>query len=132
MRSFSNSLRRTPAPVSTNVRRKLPLIARRGVHHCASLQLDCASTVTSTEAQALRDDAAARGKWLIWTLTDTDLKHPGMYVGRAHEADYQGGTLLPGALVARTLDELRTMLPAGLTQQGPTSMLPPDVVETWD
>ncbi len=39
VRPFSNSLRRAPAPVSTNVRQKLPLIARRGVHHCAPLHL---------------------------------------------------------------------------------------------
>ncbi len=94
--------------------------------------LDCASTVTPTDAQTLHDDAAARGKWLVWTLTDTDIEHPGRYIARAHEADHHGGKLLPGVLVARTLAELRTMLPAGLTQQGPTSMLPPDVLEIWD
>jgi len=88
--------------------------------------------VTPADAQALHDDAAARGKWLVWTLTDTDIEHPGRYVARAHEADHHGGKLLPGVLVARTLAELRTMLPAGLTQQGPTSMLPPDVLEIWD
>ena len=40
VRSFSKSLRRAPPPISINVRLKLPLIARRGVHHCASLQLN--------------------------------------------------------------------------------------------
>jgi len=93
---------------------------------------DRPATVTPADAQALHDDAAARGKWLVWTLTDTDIEYPGRYVARAHEADHTGVKLLPGVLVARTLAELRTMLPAGLTQQGPTSMLPPDVVETWD
>jgi len=39
---------------------------------------------------------------------------------------------LPGALVANTLDELRAMLPAGLTRRDRTSLLPPDVLETWD
>ncbi len=39
VRSFSKSLRRTPPPVSTNVRWKPSLIARRGVHHCAPLQI---------------------------------------------------------------------------------------------
>ena len=39
VRLFSNSLRQTPASVSVNVRRQLPLIARRAVHHCAPLQI---------------------------------------------------------------------------------------------
>jgi len=39
VRPFSKSLRRAPPPVSINVRRKPPLIARRGNHHCALLQL---------------------------------------------------------------------------------------------
>jgi len=84
--------------------------------------------VTPADAQTLHDDAATRGKWLIWTLSDTDLEHPGKYVARAHEA----GTLLPGALVARTLAELRAMLPAGLKQSDRTSALPPDVIESLD
>jgi hypothetical protein len=41
MRSFSKSVRRTHAPVSANLRQKVPLIARRAVHHCASLQITC-------------------------------------------------------------------------------------------
>jgi len=80
---------------------------------------------------ALHDDAAARGKWLVWTLTDTDLEYPGRITARAHEADHQGGALLPGALVANTLDELRAMLPAVLTRRDRTSALPPGVIETW-
>ena len=55
-------------------------------------------------------DAAARGKWLVWTFADTDLEYPGRHVARAHEADRNGGTLLPGALVANSLNELRAML----------------------
>ncbi len=37
--------------------------------------------MTPTDAQTLHDDAAARGKWLLWTLTDTDIEHPGRYGG---------------------------------------------------
>jgi len=88
--------------------------------------------LTPADAQAMHDDAIARGKWLVWTLTDADFEYPGKYVGSAHEADHTGGKLLPGVLVARTLAELRAMLPAGLTRQDPTSMVPPDVIETWD
>jgi len=85
-----------------------------------------------TDAQALHDAAATRGKWLIWTLTDSDIEHPGKMVARAHEADHHGGKLLPGALVANTLAELRAMLPTELTRRDRTSALPPDVIETWD
>ncbi len=87
--------------------------------------------LTAAAAQVMHNDAAARGKWLVGTLTDIDLEYPGRYVGRAHEADHNGGKLLPGALVARNLAELRAMLPTGLTQHERTSMVPPDVIETW-
>lgn len=88
--------------------------------------------LTPADAQALHDAAAARGKWLVWALTDTDTEHPGRYVARAHEADRHGGTLLPGALVANSLNELRAMLPTELTRRDRTSAVPPDVIETWD
>jgi len=88
--------------------------------------------LTPADAQAMHDDAAARGRWLIWTLTDTDLEYPGKHVGRAHEADHRGGKLRVGALVARTLADLRAMLPRGLEHRDRTSALPPDVIETWD
>jgi hypothetical protein len=39
MRPVSDSVRRARASVSPNVRRKVGLIARRAVHHCASLQV---------------------------------------------------------------------------------------------
>ena len=39
VRSVSSNVRRTTAPVSISLRRKPALIARRAVHHCASLQL---------------------------------------------------------------------------------------------
>jgi len=85
-----------------------------------------------TDAQRLHDDAAAHGRWLVWIVTDADLEHPGKMVARAHEADHHGGTFLPGALVANTLDEVRAMLPNGLTRLDRTSIVPPDVIETWD
>jgi hypothetical protein len=39
VRSVSNSVRRVAATVSSNVRQKWDLIARRAVHHCASLHV---------------------------------------------------------------------------------------------
>lgn len=88
--------------------------------------------LTPADAQAMHDDAAARRKWLVWTLTDTDLEYSGRYVGRAHEADHNGGKVLPGALVSRNLAELRAMLPTAFTQHERTSMVSLDVIETWD
>jgi hypothetical protein len=66
-----------------------------------------AVTLTPANAQALQDAARARGKWLLWLVTNADLEHPDRFVARAHTADHHGGTYLPGALVADTLAELR-------------------------
>ncbi len=74
----------------------------------------------------MQDEAAARGTWLVWTVTTIDLEHSGKLVARACIAAHRRGTLRPGALVAETLDALRTMLPAGLTRRGPTLALPPE------
>lgn len=88
--------------------------------------------MTPAYAQVLHNDAAVRGKWLVWTLTDTDVEFAGRYIAHAHEADRHGGTLLPGALVAHTLAELRAMLPTELTPRDRTSAPSPEVVEIWD
>ena len=85
--------------------------------------------MTPAEAQTLQDDATARGTWLAWVVTNTDLEHPGRLVARAHTADHHGGVYLPGALVANTLAELRARLPTGLKHHGRTSLDPPDVIE---
>ncbi len=88
--------------------------------------------MTPADAQALQDDAKARGAWLAWVVTNADLEHPGKFTARAHTADHQGGVYLPGALVAGSLDRLRAMLPFGLECHGRTSVDPPDVVEVWE
>lgn len=88
--------------------------------------------MTPADAQALQDDATARGGWLAWVITNADLEHPGRFVARAHTADHHGGVYLPGALVADTLEGLHAMLPAGLTRHGRTSVDPPDVFEVWE
>lgn len=88
--------------------------------------------MTPTDAQAFQDDATARGTWLAWVVSNADLEHPGKFTARARTADHAGGVYLPGALVSDTLEELRTMLPAGITRHGRTSVDPPDVVEVWD
>ena len=88
--------------------------------------------LTAADAQTMQEDALARGVWVVWFVTAADLEHPGKVTARTHTADHQGGVYLPGALVADSLDELRTMLPAGLTQHDRTSLDPPDVIETWE
>jgi hypothetical protein len=80
----------------------------------------------------MEDEAAARGPWLIWIVTAADMEYPGKVTARAQVPDHQGGTCLPGALVADTLDGLRAMLPARLTRRDQTSSQPPDVIESWD
>lgn len=90
----------------------------------------CISKVmTPADAQALQNYATARGTWLAWVVSTSDLEHP---TTRAHTADHHGGVYLPGALVADTLEELRAMLPAGLMRHDRTSLDPPDVIEVWE
>lgn len=88
--------------------------------------------MSPADAQALQDDATARGTWLAWLVSAADLEHPGKFTARAHTPDRRGGLYLPGALVSDTLDDLRAQLPGGLTRHGRTSMDPPDVIEVWD
>lgn len=88
--------------------------------------------LTPIEAQALQDDATARGVWLIWFINDADPAHPGKVTARAHTEDHIGGVYLPGALVADTLDELRDKMPAGLTRRDRAPVDPAGIVETWD
>lgn len=88
--------------------------------------------MSPTDAQRLHDDAATRGKWLMWFVTEADAEHPGKVVARAYEANHQGGQQQPGALVADTLTELRAMLPAGLTRHNAIAGAPVGEIETWD
>lgn len=88
--------------------------------------------MTPAGAQALQDDATARGTWLMWFVSNADLEHPGKFIARAHTADHKGGVCLPGAVVADTLEGLRAQLPVGLRRLGRTSIHPPEVIETWD
>jgi hypothetical protein len=80
----------------------------------------------------MHDGAATRGTWRLWIGTDNDVEHPGTMVARAHEADHQGGTVLPYARVADTRNALRVIQPKGLMRHDRTSASPPDVIETWD
>ena len=44
----------------------------------------------------------------------------------------EGGKRLPWLLCANTLDDLRRMLPAGLTRLERTAVMPAMVLEAWD
>lgn len=88
--------------------------------------------MTPADAQALQDNATARGTWLIWLVTHHDLEYPDRFVACVHTLDHHGGVYLPGALVAETLETLRAQLPAGLTRYNRTSLLPAEVIETWE
>ena len=59
-------------------------------------------------------------------------ERPGKFIARAMVADPHGGKRLPGELVADTLDELRAMLPPGLTRWERSSVMLPEVLEVWD
>ena len=52
--------------------------------------------------------------------------------GWAIVADAHGGVRLPGELVADTLDQLRAMLPVGLTRTDRSAVMGPEVLEVWD
>jgi hypothetical protein len=84
--------------------------------------------MTPAEAQRLQDAARKRGRWITWFVAASGGKARAWAV----VADRHGGMRLPGELVADTLAELRAILPAGLTRDKPTELMPPEVVEVWN
>src|SRR4051812_23046828 len=82
--------------------------------------------VTPEEAQRIQDEARARGVWIMRFVT---YEHTGKFIARAHRADPHGGKWLPGVLAADTLDELRTMLPRGLTRHDRTAVMSAETIE---
>ena len=87
-----------------------------------------AVSMTSGEAQARQDAACARREHLTWFVGPAA---GGAVMARAHTADFRGGVLLPGGLMAPTLAELRQMMPAGLTTEDRQAGDPTEVIETW-
>ena len=88
------------------------------------------ASLTAEEAQARQNEAlekSAHLTWFVGFVTDAD----GAVMARAHTADFKGGMLLPGGLVAATLDELRQMLPVELTQDNRNAWDPAEVIEVW-
>ncbi len=88
--------------------------------------------VSTAAATAGRDTTVDPSSRPMWFVSAADPAHLGRFTARAHTMDRRGGVPLPGVLVADTLDELRAMLPAGLTRRDNVLVDPPAVVETWD
>jgi hypothetical protein len=68
----------------------------------------------------------------MWFVSLDRPGHPGKAVAWGVAADPSGCARLPGLLIAGTLDELRAMLPTGLTRRKRTEVMSADVIETWD
>ena len=83
--------------------------------------------LTAAEAQARQDEARAEGVWLTWFVGPAT-GAGGAVMARAHTADFKGGVLLPGGLVAATLDDLRQMMPAGLVLEDRSAWDPGEVI----
>ena len=82
--------------------------------------------LTPAEARELHTQGAAM-VWVILRMWPGDT-----LVARPHTVARDGGPFLPGRLVAGALQELRALLPAGLTRcEGRPGMTPPEWVEWW-
>ena len=90
--------------------------------------LSDAKPMTAGQAQARQDEARARRADLTWFVGPAG---GGAVMARAHTLDFQGGELLPGALIAPTLAELRRMMPAGLIRQDRQAGDPQEIIESW-
>lgn len=88
--------------------------------------------MTAAEALALHVRASANHGLVMWFVTMSDPAHPGRAVAYAMKGDQSGGRRLPGELVAKTIEQLRAMLPAGLTRHDPSTYDPLGTVEAWD
>lgn len=67
----------------------------------------------------------------IWTVYRNPSDMPGWYVVRRHVVDGQGARATSEFASARTLEEVRTMLPLGLTRLPREPTDEPHIVECW-
>ena len=82
--------------------------------------------LTLAEARELH----GQGDTLVWVVLREWAGNA--LVARPHTLAQDGGRFLRGWLTARTLEELRALLPAGLTRcEGRPGMTPPEWVEWW-
>lgn len=88
--------------------------------------------MTRADAQALQDRALAGETWIMWFVSATNSAFPGKAVAWAVIANTGGGMREPSYLMADTLEELRSKLPAGLTRRDRAAVMSANVLETWD
>ncbi len=82
--------------------------------------------MTPAEATALHVRASVDGAYVLWLITLADPAHPGCAVAWARVGTVHTSTRLRGELVASTVEELRSMLPAGLVRRAHTALMPVD------
>ncbi len=88
--------------------------------------------MTPAEASAIHAQASADHGLVMWFITLTDPAHPGQAVAYAIKISNSGGHRLPGELVADTIEQVRAMLPPGLTRHDRSTYDPVGTVEAWD
>lgn len=84
-----------------------------------------------SQAQDIQDAAVADGRLLVWTIFEQPADFPHHFVARPFVG--QGGQSLPlhFVLLARRLDEVRRLLPAGLICLPREDDDDPVIVESW-
>jgi hypothetical protein len=87
--------------------------------------------ITPQEAFDLQTAMQHRALLLIWTVTTGTDDFGTCYAARPHRVSEEGTGPLPVYLIADTLDELRDMLPPGLTRLARQSDDNAVIVENW-
>ena len=106
LRCVSANVRRTPASVSDNLRRKWPSIARRTVYYCASLQLAQQydvhpNQITAWKAQVLDGAVELFGGGAAEAAPAVDLKVLHAKIGELTlENDFLAGALSKAGLLS--------------------------------
>jgi hypothetical protein len=85
--------------------------------------------ITAAEALRVQQDAIANGDLLIWTVCDHPTDAPEWVTARPYSVRNCGA--LDCVLAAATRDEVRTMLPIGLSRLERDPADDPVIVEVW-
>jgi hypothetical protein len=84
--------------------------------------------LTKETAQLLQNMSGGR-EMLLWVIYQSPSDYPGRFVARPHNALEQ--RVLTAILIANTLNELRTKVPAGLALLAREPNDDPVIIETW-
>jgi hypothetical protein len=82
-------------------------------------------------AQMMHVSAASLGQLLIWTIHEHPKDYPDFYVARPTIIRPKTAGPMPMYLLARDLETLRGMLPAGLTRLSRFDARDPSIIEVW-